>query len=162
MTTQAAAEPIAWSAGFPVVAGHMRLGLTEASPETREFWEGVARDELLVKRCRQCGRHLHPRRIGCPDCYRAGVEWVRASGQGTVYSFSTVHRTPAPELQASAPYCVGIVALAEGVHLFTRFLIEQGREPAVGERVILTFRVLENGQKLPVFQCGSAPGTAAP
>ena len=147
----AVVKQIDWSAGFQVVAGHMNFGLTEPSPETKGFWEGVARNELQLKRCRGCRRYLHPRRMACPDCHKAGVEWAPASGIGKVYSFSTIHRAPNPELAKSVPYCVGIVHLREDVYLFTRFIVAQGTEPEIGDTARLEFRILENGQKLPVF-----------
>lgn len=153
-------EQINWSDGFPVMAGHMRLGLMEASPETQGYWDGVARGELMLKRCLGCRRHLHPRRMACPDCYSAGVEWARASGRATVYSYSSVFRAPSSELQPTVPYCVGIVELEEKVHLFTRLIpassgegIGSGTaaEPEIGAAATLAFRTLENDQRLPVF-----------
>lgn len=142
---------IDWTAGFPVIAGPLYLGLTESSPESAEYWAGIACGELRLKRCLRCRRYLHPRRMACPDCYLAGVEWSQASGRGEVYSFSVIHRAPTPALQAIAPYCVGIVLLEEGVHLFTRLIFSPGAEPAVGQEVEVSFRVLESGQHLPVF-----------
>ena len=45
MNIEDAAPPIPWHEGFPVTAGHMRLGLTESSPETREFLLKAAEEE---------------------------------------------------------------------------------------------------------------------
>lgn len=157
-TAPPATQQIDWNDGFPVTAGHIHLGLAEASPETREYWEGVAVDELRVKRCLTCRTFLHPRRMGCPDCPRARLEWVKCSGKGQVYSYSTVTRAPNPLMEPSVPYCVGIVRLEEDVYLFTRFLVPKGTEPDIDDPAMLEFKVLENGQKLPVF---AVPGKAA-
>ena len=149
---------IDWSEGLPVMAGHIHMGLAEASPETREYWEGVAADELRIKRCPDCSTFLHPRRMGCPDCPRAKLQWVKASGKGSVYTFSTITRAPNAMMEPSVPYCVGIVRLAEEVYLFTRFIVTpQGSEPAIDDPAQLEFRVLENGQKLPVFTVAGRP-----
>jgi uncharacterized OB-fold protein len=143
---------INWNDGFDVLVGHINMGVAEASPETREYWEGVALDELRIKRCLNCRQYLHPRRMGCPDCPRAELEWVKAEGKGRVYSYSTILRAPNKMLEPSVPYCVGIVHLKEDVYLFTRFVIEpKGAEPDIGDEVTMEFRVLENSQKLPVF-----------
>ncbi len=158
MNIEDAAPPIPWHEGFPVTAGHMRLGLTESSPETREFWEGVGRGELMLKQCLHCSRHLYPRRMACPDHPLAGIRWVKAGGKGNIYSVSTVYRAPSEEFAGAVPYHVGIVELAEKVHLFTRFVTENGREPRIGDAVSLEFRVLENRQKLPVFALLPATG----
>lgn len=149
---------INWNDGLEVTAGHINMGLSEASPETREYWEGVAANELRIKRCLSCRGFLHPRRMGCPDCPRGKLEWVKASGRGSVYTFSTITRAPNAMLEPSVPYCVGIVCLEEGVYLFTRFIVTpQGSEPAIDDPATLEFRVLENGQKLPVFAVAGRP-----
>ena len=87
----------------------------------------------------------------CPNCNKADLGWASASGIGKVYSFSTVHQAPTPELEKSVPYCVGIVHLREDVYLFTRFIVTSSVEPEVGDPARVEFRILENGQKLPVF-----------
>jgi uncharacterized OB-fold protein len=51
---------------------------------------------------------------------------VRASGRGTVHSFTVVHRAP-PEFVAEAPYVVALVDLEEGPRMMSRLL---GVEPA--------------------------------
>ena len=116
---------IDWAEGLPFMIGPYELGLTETSPETAGFWEGVASGQLRIKRCANCGRHLHPRRIFCPQCSAPDLEWLTASGEGTVYTFSTVYRSPSPEFEA--PYTNGIVQLAEGVHLFGRLIGKEAR-----------------------------------
>jgi uncharacterized OB-fold protein len=72
-----------------------------------------------------------------------------------VYSFSEVHRAPSAVFAASVPYTVGLVALDEGVHLFTRFVAEAG-PIAIDAPARVDFRVLELGQLLPIFLVGSA------
>jgi uncharacterized protein len=131
--------------------GPYELGLTETSPETAGFWEGVASGELRIKRCANCGRHLHPRRIFCPQCSAHALEWLTASGEGTVYTFSTVYRSPSPEFEA--PYTNGIVQLAEGVHLFGRLIGKEHDQIAIGDRVTVAFGpVRPGGDRLPLYR----------
>jgi uncharacterized OB-fold protein len=94
---------INWADGFPLTAGPRSLGVSEASPETREYWDGLARGELLIKRCTGCERHLHPRRIVCPHCGTLDPRWVTAAGRGRIYSYSEIHRAPRPEMAGSVP-----------------------------------------------------------
>jgi uncharacterized OB-fold protein len=128
------------------------LGISENSPETIGYWEGVDQDELRLKRCSDCGQHLHPRRIICPNCASANLDWSRVSGRGRVYTFSQVFRAPRRELAPSLPYFVGIVELEEGVCLFTRLIPDQDADVRIGAAVEVAFRELEVGGKLPVFQ----------
>lgn len=144
---------IDWSKGVPLTAGGFFMGLYQPSPETVGFWDGVARDELHIKRCRACDRLWHPKRIVCTHCGSSDLGWHRADGGGEVYSFSEVHRAPTPAFAGSVPYALGLVKLSEGVHLFTRFFAEPGAL-RIGAAARVDFRVLELGQKMPVFKVG--------
>ena len=47
---------------------------------------------FCIQQCTQCTRHVFTPRELCPHCGASPLRWVRASGQGTVYSTSTVAR----------------------------------------------------------------------
>jgi uncharacterized protein len=140
-----------WSQGLPLRAGDMFLGLYQPSPETTGYWDGVKRRELLLKVCDACGETHHPRRILCSGCGENRMSWQRANGRGEVFSFSEIHRS-AGVFSAVTPYVVGIVALEEGVHLFTRFIADSNAEVKIGKPVDVVFEVLEQGFLLPVFK----------
>jgi uncharacterized protein len=142
-----------WSRGLELKAGEWFIGLYQPSPETKGYWDGVARHELLLKHCRACNRHFHPKRIVCTDCGSDALVWKRASGRGEVYSFSEVHRAPSPAFDKGTPYVVGLVRLEEGVHLFTRFV---DGPVEIGTRVRVDFRKLEPGNLMPVFRVEGA------
>lgn len=146
---------IDWAKGLPFMAGPYFVGLYQPSPETVGFWDGVSNDELRIKRCRSCNHLWHPKRIVCTDCGSDDLHWVRSEGKGEIYSFSEVHRAPTPAFATSVPYNLGLVRLDEGVHLFTRFFLEPGAQIAIGSRVVVDFRVLELGQRMPVFIVGA-------
>lgn len=145
---------IDWAGGMALMAGPYFVGLYQPSPETAGFWEGVRADELRLKNCQRCARLFHPKRIVCTDCGSAELSWKPASGRGEVYSFSEIHRAPAPEFAAAVPYTVGVVALAEDVRLFTRFVAKPG-PIAIGAPARVDFRILEQGQRMPVFLVGA-------
>lgn len=144
---------IDWSKGIPLTAGDYFMGLYQPSPETAGFWEGVANDELRIKHCRDCGRLWHPKRIVCTHCGSSDLDWKKADGRGEIYSFTEVRRAPTPAFAASVPYALGLVKLVEGGFLFTRFFGEPGTI-RIGAAVTVDFKVLELGQKLPVFKVG--------
>ena len=141
---------IDWTRGVPLMAGPYFLGLYQPSPETRDFWDGVAQHEIRLKWCPHCAAAMHPKRIVCTFCGNAELGTHRACGRGTIYSFSVVHRAPSPAFQAAAPYAVGVVRLEEGVHLFSR-LFPSTAALAIDAPVRVDFRVLELGNLLPVF-----------
>lgn len=142
-----------WASGFAMRAGPLTLGLYQPSPETREYWRGVERHELLLRFCPRCNRMYHPKRIICSDCGASDLTWRRSSGSGRVYSFSEIHRAPTEVFAVNTPYTNGIVELSEGVHLFTRLIPDPG-PIAIDAPASLEFRILELGVVLPVFLVG--------
>ncbi|MGH2945829.1 MAG: Zn-ribbon domain-containing OB-fold protein [Solirubrobacteraceae bacterium] len=144
-----------WEHGTAMMVGPWQLGHADPSPETLEYWRGVERDELLIKRCTGCGRHHHPRRILCYDCGSDRLKWIRSEGPAEVYTFSVVHRGPTDALQAETPYTVGIVRLPEGVFFFARLSPGDGTGISVGAQAELGFEEIGAHGKLPVFRVGS-------
>ena len=80
-----------------------------------------------------------------PTNNRAGV---RASGRGTVYSFTVVHRT-SEEFSADLPFPVGLVDLEEGVRMMARLDVS---EPVVGMPVEVVFERVDDRLSLPHFR----------
>ena len=91
----------------------------------------------------------------CDACPSSELEWFDASGRGTIYSFSVVHRAPNPEFQADAPYAIGLVELDEGVYFFSRLWQRHG-DVAIGARVEVAFAEIGSHGKLPVFHVAAA------
>jgi hypothetical protein len=134
------------------MAGPILIGWTETSPETAGFWDGVARQELLIKQCGSCGRHLHPRRILCPNCRSDDLQWLRSAGRGTIYSYSAVYRAPTREFEV--PYTNGLIELDEGVFMFGRIVgMADGEECSIGDRVKVEFGTVKpGGDRLPIYR----------
>lgn len=139
-----------WSSGVELRAGDMFIGVYQPSPETDGYWRGVEKGRFLLKFCPACETWHHPRRIMCHGCQSVELTWKQASGEGSVYSFSEVHRAP-DVFAAATPYVVGVARLREGVHLFTRFIASDNDKMVVDAPVRVDFRVLEGGVLLPVF-----------
>ncbi|WP_431282510.1 Zn-ribbon domain-containing OB-fold protein [Humitalea sp. 24SJ18S-53] len=90
------------------------------SDPNSHFWTSAAEGRFELPFCVDCGKpHFFPRHR-CPACGSDRLEWRAASGRATLYSTSTVHRPPFPELAAEVPYVVAIAALEEGPHLMGR------------------------------------------
>jgi uncharacterized OB-fold protein len=96
-----------------------RKPLPRIDEESRGWWEALARHELYFQRCRDCGmRRLYPRAL-CPACLSSATEWVRASGRGTIYTFTATHQNQAAGFREELPYVLAIVELEEGPRLMT-------------------------------------------
>jgi len=91
--------------------------LPEPSPLTEPFWQGLREREVRIQRCPDCQRYIFYPRALCPHCLSEGLEWVRASGRGRVYSYTVVRRAMHPAFQPEVPYVFAIIELEEGVRL---------------------------------------------
>ena len=89
------------------------------TPETLHYWEGTARGELRLQRCRGCQSTYFPPQPFCPACASDDVEIVRASGRGLLYSYVITERA-APGF--TAPYVIAVVELEEGPRLLTNIV----------------------------------------
>jgi uncharacterized OB-fold protein len=119
-------------------------------PLSVPFWHGAARRELMVQRCRRCGARQLFARPFCLACDAADLEWVRASGLGTIYSMTTVRRQASPDFPA--PYVNALVELDEGPRVLTTIVgIVDGR-CAIGDRVRVTWKDRASAPPLPVFE----------
>ena len=82
----------------------------------QQTWhQALADGEFRLQRARASGRHFFPPRVAEPGTGDRDWEWVRASGEGTIYSLTTIHPRPPAE-----PYTVVLVDLAEGPRMMSR------------------------------------------
>jgi uncharacterized OB-fold protein len=86
------------------------------------YRDGLARGELLVTRCPDCGNRQLPPRPVCPACSSTRTpEWVAVSGRGRVWSYVVFHKPYLAE-GPPTPYTVAVVALDEGPRLITNIV----------------------------------------
>lgn len=119
-----------------------------ADPTTDYFWNAAREHILAIQKCANCLLHQFYPRPFCLNCDSDQVEWVEASGVGTVYSRTVIHLPPAPGLGLTAPYVAAIVELEEGPRLLTNLTSE---ECAIGDRVQVEWRPREGQAPVPVF-----------
>jgi uncharacterized OB-fold protein len=114
------------------------------SPETKPYWDAVAKGKLLIKKCNACGElHHYPRSI-CPFCFSADTTWVEASGKGTVYSYSVMRRVP-------VPFVVAYVTLAEGPTMISNIVDCDPNALKIGQAMKVTFKPSDGGPPVPMF-----------
>lgn len=121
-------------------------GTPYGDPRHVPFWQAAARHELWIQRCGRCGTHQFFARPFCLACEAEDVAWVAASGFGTIYSMTTVHRQVSPDLPA--PYVNALVQLDEGPRFLTRIV---GGPCAIGDRVRVRWQERTGAPPLPVF-----------
>jgi len=79
--------------------------------ESKAFWTGGRRGELLIFRCHNCGHFFHPPAPACWRCRSTDVAPQPVSGRATVAAY-TINRQPWIT-GFEPPYIVAMVELAE-------------------------------------------------
>lgn len=108
------------------------MAKTSPAPGPEQIYKDkLASGSFEIQKCGACARHVFYPRVICPHCGADKLDWVAASGAGTVYSTTVVRRKP----EAGGDYNVALVDLAEGPRMMSRVV---GVEPAavkIGARV---------------------------
>ncbi|WP_406401477.1 Zn-ribbon domain-containing OB-fold protein [Streptomyces sp. NBC_00879] len=117
-----------------------RFDLPEADDFTRPFWDAATEGLLLIRRCRACAKAHHYPREFCPYCWSEDVDWERASGRATLYTWSVVHRNDLPPFGGRVPYTAAVVDLAEGPRMMTEIVGCPEAELLIGMELEVTFR----------------------
>lgn len=114
------------------------------------WWDGIARGELPIQRCKACGVLRHPPRPMCGACQ--SIEWdsVPAKGGGTVYSYTVLHHPKFPGYDY--PLVCAVIELDEGTRIVSNVV---GCDPAtvtIGMRVQLSLDAVDDTMTLPFFR----------
>jgi uncharacterized OB-fold protein len=108
------------------------------APELTPYWEATAAGRLLLPHCRACGVHIWYPRTFCPDCGSVDVEWVEATGRGTIYTFSIVRR-PQGAYKDVGSYVLAYVELEEGPRVLTNIVDADSEALEIGQAVEAVF-----------------------
>jgi len=75
----------------------------------------LAEGRFMLQRSRTGGAFIYPPRVAAPGTGATDLEWVEASGRGSVHSTTVVRQKP-----PAADYNVALIDLAEGPRLMSR------------------------------------------
>jgi uncharacterized OB-fold protein len=123
---------------------------------SRPFWDGMAEGVLKIQRCIGCGKLRAYPRLVCDGCYSLESEWIRASGRGTVHSWTVAHHPFHPGFKEDLPYVLVVVDLEEGVRALGRLHGGAGEEMRLGLPVQLSVLRRPDGVTLPAFARAAA------
>ena len=122
------------------------------NPWARPHWDGAREHRLMIQRCRVCASHVFYPRVACPHCFSDALEWVRASGRGTVYSYTVVcNNAPSPFI-GDVPYVVAVIELEEGVRMASNIVDCELAALRCDMPVEVTFERLDDEFTLPKFR----------
>ena len=120
--------------------------------DSREYWEGCRRRELLLPIARAAATPSSLQGSSVPGCLAPDLTWRKASGKGTVYSCSVVHRNQGRGFRDQGPYVVAYVTLEEGVQMLTNVVADDPYDVKVGASVELFFEDATDEISIPKFQ----------
>jgi uncharacterized OB-fold protein len=121
------------------------------TPDSQPYWDGLNEHRLRLQRCADCGKVRHYPRPVCDACWSMNVDWIDASGRGTVHSWTITHYAFHPGFKGDLPYLLLTVDLEEGVRMNAQ---ARGIDPAtvrVGMPVRVDYETVKDGLTLPVF-----------
>ena len=121
------------------------------SDVSQPYWDGLKLGVLTLQRCARCERYRHYPRLVCDNCYSVDVEWVEASGRGTVHSWTVSHHAFHPGFAGELPYVLAIVDLEEGVRAMGRLGGVEPSEIRIGLPVKFSAEQRDDGLALPHF-----------
>ncbi len=134
----------------------MPVSVIARDDESAEFFDATAQGTLVVQSCATCG-HLQypltfaPAVIRCRNCGSAELSWVPVAGNGSLVTWTHIHRRPRPDGTPAPVTTVGVVELDEGPWVYTQ-LRSVPDELHAGDRVQVAFERADGGEALPVFE----------
>jgi uncharacterized OB-fold protein len=123
--------------------------LPDITALTRPYWDAAAQRRLLLPRCRVCGRHFFRPEVACTHCFATDWTWTEASGNGSLYSYSILHKAPAPGFVV--PLVLAVVELDEGPFVFSNLVRCEPAEIRIGMPLRVQFDEVAPGIHLPRF-----------
>lgn len=115
-------------------------------PEAR-FQEYLKEGRFMIQRSASTGKHVFYPRVVAPGSGEADLEWVEASGEGTVYATTVTRRRP----EKGGDYNVALIDLAEGPRMMSRVVGIESDQVKIGMKVRAKIEEL-NGAPAVVFE----------
>ena len=119
--------------------------------DTKPFWDGLKNHKLMLQQCGGCGRIRHYPRPVCDNCYSMAVDWLEASGQGTLHSWTITHHAFLPGFKQDLPLLLATVDLAEGVRMNCQLKGVDPAELELGLPVKVAYEAATDEVTLPIF-----------
>jgi uncharacterized OB-fold protein len=122
-------------------------------PDLAPYWEAAAREELIVRRCMDCGRAFWPPRAACRHCGSLSLDWQSAGETGRLFTWTVIGHTSIEGFRAAVPFAVAVVALdaTPGVRMVGR-VTSPPDALAIDAPVRVRFERVDDRITLPVWE----------
>jgi uncharacterized OB-fold protein len=122
------------------------------NPWAKPFWEACREKRLMIQKCKECGKQVFYPRIACPHCFSDNLDWVEASGKGTVYTYSVVMSNAPSAFIKDMPYVIAVIRLEEGVQMLSNVVECKPDDVRCDMPVEVIFEKLDEQFTLPKFK----------
>jgi uncharacterized OB-fold protein len=129
--------------------------IPEADPYvTQPFWDGAKEGKLMLPRCIDCNKvHFYPRVI-CPHCQSFNLEWMEASGDGTIHTFAVQQRAFGGWAD-EVPFATAFIDMNEGARMLTVLRGVDATNPEsikIGSKVKVEFEKASDDISIPFWR----------
>jgi uncharacterized OB-fold protein len=121
------------------------LTAPEPNEESCQYWEATREQQLLIGFCKDTGKKFFYPRAVSPFTLSSNVEWIKANGRGTIYTYSVMQRVP-------VPFALAYVELDEGPMMLTNIVECESDDIRIGMAVRVVFKPSVNGPPIPMFK----------
>lgn len=123
----------------------------QSSLESEPYWIGLKNRQLLLQACVNCDTTRHYPRPMCSTCYSFNYQWIKATGDATVYTWTKCYHAFHPSFSKQVPYTLITATLEEGPRLLAP--LSPGTETvlSIGLKLQVEFNKVSADLTLPVF-----------
>lgn len=123
--------------------------------DTGRFWRAAQAETIVFAQCTTCDSVIFYPRSHCPHCGSLHVEERNSTGDGHIYTFTVIRRTPDPLYKHEVPFVVAYIDMQEGFRMLSRVSADPF-EVSIGRAVSVAWRDID-GVKVPWFALSNAP-----
>ena len=106
----------------------------------------------MIQRCRGIGKPYRYASCWSPFDFSPDPVWERASGLGTVFSYTIVYQPPYAAFKADCPFVMAIIQLDEGPQMMSNVLHCDPESVRIGMKVKVCFETRGDGFRIPQFE----------
>ena len=124
----------------------------EPTAESQAYWDGLKAHRLLFQICAKCQTPRHYPRPICGKCFSFEYDWLEATGQGQVYSWTVNHHAFHQAFKSETPFITATVDMEEGVRMQAPLNIQDPRLLSIGLAVRVIYDDVNKDLTLPRFR----------
>ena len=121
--------------------------------DTSDYWKATKDHELTYQQCDHCEQVVFYPRSHCTGCMEGTLQIKKASGNGTIYTFSIIRQSYHPFFRNLVPYAVAWVDLDEGPRILANItgIDDPTKDISIDQRVSVVWEDHED-LSVPLFK----------